>query len=513
MSDCPINKIDSNITSLAYAEEECLKQLPASPIWYNLEPNEYSDFGGDYTRVSAEPISASRQRKKGNITDLDASGGINQNFTVSNMTRLLQGFLFADAREPSSTAPINGAQIAITAVNASTKTYTLASGGTNFVAGQIIFAEGFANASNNGLKTVVSSTATTVVVSETLVDETTPPSAAKFNRVGGQLLLGDVNFAVVDGIPSIISTITDFTTFPNFIPGNWLFLGGDDAASRFANNVGYVRIKSVSAKSVSFDDTTFSPSNESGTGKSIKFFAGVVIKNEKERSLIKQRSYTFERQLGEGATSTQAEYLTGAVASELTLNLSQAELVNIDISYTGCDMYYRTGEAGDEILTGTRLPVAIEDPYNTASNVYRFKMNIKDKTSSNPDALFAYISEGTITVNNNLTANKAIGILGAFDISAGQFEVGGSVTAYFQTVEALRAIRNNADIALNAIFAHDNKGFIFDIPLLGCGGGRLDVAKDEPVMLPLEPAGEENENGYTLLYVGFNYLPNIAMPQ
>lgn len=513
MSDCPINKIDSNITSLAYAEEECLKQLPALPLWYNLEPNEYSDFGGDYTRVSAEPINASRQRKKGNITDLDASGGINQNFTVSNITRLLQGFFFADAREPSSTVPLNGAQIAITGVAATSRTYTLASGGAAFTAGQLILAEGFTNALNNGVKTVASSTATTVVVSETLADEAAPTAAARFNRVGGQITSGDVNFAVVDGIPSLVSTTTDFTTFPNFIPGKWLFLGGDALANRFVNNVGYVRIKAVLENSVTFDDTTFAPVNESGAGKSIRFFAGVVIKNEKDPALIKRRSYTLERQLGEGPTSTQAEYLVGAVASELTLNLSQAELANVDISFVGCDMVYRTGETGDEIMSGTRIPVAVEDTYNTASDVFRLKMSIIDGSSSNPDGLFAYISEGTITINNNLTANKAIGVLGAFDISAGNFDVGGSLTAYFTTVEALKAIRNNADISFNGIFAHDNKGFIFDIPLLGVGGGRLDVVKDEPIMLPLEPSGEENVNGYTMLYSAFYYLPNIAMPQ
>lgn len=513
MADCPINKIDSNITALAYAEEECLKQLPDTPIWYNLEPNEYSDFGGDYTRVSAEPINASRQRKKGNITDLDASGGINQNFTISNMTRLLQGFFFADAREPSTTAPLNGAKIVISGVDAATKTYTLASGGTEFVAGQVIFAEGFANATNNGLKVVASSTATTVVVVQDVVDEAAPPAAAKFSRVGGQIKEGDVNFAVVDGIPSLVSTDTDFTTFPNFIPGKWLFLGDDSAAGRFANNVGYVRIKSVTAKSVTFDDTSFTPTNESGAGKSIRFYAGVIIKNEKDPALIKRRSYTLERQLGEGPTDTQAEYLTGAVASELTLNMSQAELVNMDISYVGCDMVYRTGEAGDKIMSGERVPVAIEDTYNTASDVYRLKMSVSDKNSSNPDALFAYISEGTITINNNLSANKAIGVLGAFDVSAGNFDVGGSLTAYFTTVEALKAIRNNADINFNAIFAHDNKGFIFDIPLLGVGGGRLDVTKDEPITLPLEPSGEENENGYTMMYCAFDYLPDIAMPK
>ncbi|WEL95609.1 hypothetical protein [Xanthomonas phage vB_XooS_NR08] len=512
MADCAINKIDSNITGLAYAEEECLKQLPTTPVWYGLEPNSYSDFGGELSTVARAPIDPSRQNKKGTITDLDASGGFNSDFTKSNLTRLLQGFFFADARELASTAPINGAAVAISGVAASTKTYTVASGGAAFAANMLVNATGFANAANNGLKTVASSTATTVVVNETLIDEAAPPAGVKLEVVGRQLAAADANIAVTSGVASLVVTAGDFTTMPELFPGRWVFIGGDAASNRFANNVGYARIKSVSAKALVFDDTTFAAATETGTGKSIRLFVGVVIKNEKNPALIKRRSYNIERQLGQGLNGVQAEYLEGAVANEFTLNIPQADKLNADLTFIACDNTHRSGDVGDEIKTGTRIAAPGEDAYNTSSDIYRIKMNVLDPASSNPAALFGYVSEANVSINNNVSPNKAVGILGAFDTTAGNFEVGGSITAYFTTVAAVKAVRANADVGLSVISAAKNAGFIFDIPLLGLGGGRLNVEKDAPITVPLEPAGAENPNGYTMLYEVFSYLPTVAMP-
>lgn len=506
------NKIDSNITGLAFAEEASLKTLPGSPVWYGLEPNSYSDFGGELSTVARAPIDPSRQNKKGTVTSLDASGGFNIDFTKSNLVRLLQGFFFADARELPSTKPLNATAIAVTGVTAASKTYAAATGLASFVAKQIVLASGFSNATNNGLKTVVSSTAGTVVVTEVVADEASPPAAATLQTVGFEFASADINFAVTSGIPSLVATAVDFTTLPNLIPGAWVFIGGDSATNRFANNVGYARIKSIAAKSLVFDDTTFTPVTEAGTGKIIRIFVGTVIKNEKTPSLIKRRSYQIERQLGDGPTATQAEYLEGAVANEFTLNIPQAEKLNADLSYVACENSQRSGEFGDQLKAGTRVAALGEDAYNTSSDVYRIKMNVLDSTTSNPSALFGYVSEASVTINNNVTPNKAIGVLGAFDTSAGNFEVSGSITAYFTTVSAVKAVRQNADVGLSVISASKNTGFVFDIPLLGLGGGRLSVEKDAPITVPLEPAGAQNANGYTMLYAVFSYLPSVAMP-
>lgn len=509
------NKIDSNVTGLAFAEEASLKVLPgtaeADAVWFGLEPNSYSDFGGELSTVARAPINSSRQRQKGTITDLDASGGFNTDFTQTNIQRLLQGFFFADMREKPNTQPLNGVVIPVTGVTGATKTFAAASGLGVFKAGHLVMFSGFGVAANNGLDKVASATATTVVGTSVKTDEASPPAAAKIEAVGFQFPTADVAI-VVTGTSSIrmTSAATNLTTL-GLTVGEWMFIGGDGSGLKFATcPSGYARISAIASGYVDFNDTTFAAVSDTGTGKTVQIFFGSVLRNEKEPSLIVRRSYNIERQLGEDDDGMQSEYLLGAIANEFTLNVPQADKLNADVTFVAMDNLQRTGATG--VKAGTRVATPGEAAYNTSSDIYRLRMNIVDPTTLNNSALFGYVSEMTLAINNNVSPSKAIGVLGAFDATAGDFEVSGSVTAYFTTVGAVQAVRNNSDVALNIIAAQSNAGVAFDIPLVSLGGGRINVEKDNPITVPLEASGAENTAGYTMLATFFSYLPNVGMP-
>lgn len=505
------NKIDSNLTGLRFAEEAALKVLPGAAgvdaVWWPLEPNDYKDFGGQIATVARNPINPSRQRKKGVTTDLDASGGFGQDLTSNNSTRLLQGFFFADAREKKNTAPLVGAAIPLTSVTASSKKYGAASGMGTFIAGALVLASGMGVAGNNGLKTLSAASGTDVTTIEALTDET-PPAGAKLQTVGFKFPAATVAITIVGGLPRMTSSTTDLTTL-GLIAGEWIFLGSDGGVGNaFLLNNGFARINAVAAGYLEFDKASWTPVAEVATGLTISIFTGLVIKNESAANLIKRRTYNVERTLGNDADGVMSEYLVGAVANELTVNMPQADKITMDLTFVAVDNEQRSGLVG--VKLGTRMTLPVADAYNTSNDFARIKLASVTLASAAPTPLFAYATELTLTINNNVSPNKALGVLGAFDTSVGTFEVGGKLTAYFADIAAVQAVRNNADITLDVVMVKNNAGLLWDVPLLSLGDGRLNVEQDQPITLPLDTNAAESKFGHTLLFQSFAYLPSVA---
>lgn len=511
-------KIDSNETGLSYAEEYDLGILPGEPlrdgsgnapgvpVWKFFEPNEYDDFGGELTLLARNPINSSRQRKKGSVTDLDADGGFNQDFTQTNLQDVLQGYMFADMRRKYNAEP--------TAVSATA--YTV-DDETGIAAGHLVFASGFGIAGNNGLKLVIGTDAGAIQCAGLSV-EAAPPQGARLSLVGIQASSGDLSVSKAPGaLPVLATAALDFAAL-GLIPGEWLYVGGDLAIDAFAvpGNNGFMRVRSVAAKSLVIDQAYSVLNTDDGAGKTVRLFFGSVLKNELG-ALIKRRSYQIERNLGAPDTAQpgqfQAEYLKGAVPEEFTLNVEQADKINVDMSFIAIDNEQRPSSVG--LKAGIREPLIESDAFNTSSDFSAIRLAVIDPANPNPGALFAYMTEFSLTINNNLTVNKAIGVLGGFDVTAGTFEVSAEATAYFATVEAIQAVRENADVNFFMAVAKQNAGFIMDLPLIALGNARLEIEQDEPIMLPLDidaaTAAKINPNtDYTLLWMFYDYLPTRA---
>ncbi len=500
------HKIDSNSTGLAYAEETSLGVLPGTPKWIPFEPNEYDDFGGELSLVARKPISAGRQRKKGSVVDLEASGGFNQDFTLKNTPDVLQGFCFASYRTMLELDPTSVSGTAYVVADAST-----------VPVGALFLAHGFTNEANNGLKVTTGTTGTDVQVSG-LVAEASPPADARIVLVGIQY--GSAALAVDASVGQFpkLTTTGDFSTL-GLTPGQWVFVGGDSAATQFAQavNNGFKRIRGIAddGSYLQFDQSLDVMVDDAGTGKTIRVWFSRFLKNEADESLIVRRSYHLERQLSKPDTTdtyNQAEYIKGAVPSEMTLNVESADKMTIDLSFMAIDFLTRSSDVGP--LSGTRATIDEADAFNTSSDIKHMRLAVQSTTEA-PGALFGYVTDMTISINNNVSANKAVGVLGAFDVTVGSFDVKSEVTAYFTDVAAIETIRANADLGLFVVAVKENAGVVFDVPLLAAGSGQLEIEADEPVMLPLEmdagTAAKLNKNlDYTLGLSFFDYLPNLA---
>jgi hypothetical protein len=292
-------------------------------------------------------------------------------------------------------------------------------------------------------------------------------------------------------------------------PGEYIFIGGDAANVAFANeaNNGFKRIRSITPTGLTIDKSDLPMVVE--TAKTVTVYLGNVLKNG-----TTARSYQLERTLGslDGLTPHQSQYIVGATPSEMVLNLSPGSIVNADYSFVALDGEVRTQQQG--LKAGTRPPLVESDAFNTTSDLHRIRIAPAGNDEA-PDALFGFATELTLTVNNTLSASKALGVMGAFAVTAGTFAVSGQATAYFSDVRAIQAVRDNADISLDLIFVKANAGIAFDMPLVTLGDGVPAVELDSPIMLPLSAEAASGAKihpnlNHTLCITFFPTLPNRA---
>jgi len=424
----------------------------------------------------------------------------------------LQGFFFADLRPKIEV----GGDDEIDEVTTGPNEYVAGEDMDDFAVGDLVFASGFTNAANNGLKEVTAASATNLTVAETLVNEAAAPTAAKLVKVGFQFDTTDLVVDMTGSLPQLTTSAKDLTEL-GLVPGEFIYIGGDSAAYQFATSgMGFARVRSIDTNAIVIDKCQEDLVADVGTGKTVRIFFGRVLKNETGTDIVR-RTYNLERKLGAPddaePAEIQSEYLTGSVPNEMTINVPTADKAMLDLAFVSMDHETRTGVLG--IKAGTRLTQTEESAFNTSSNVPLINLAIVSDTDENPTPLFAFAEEMTVVITNSVSPDKAIGVLGGFDASHGNFEVTGDMKAYFMDVGSIAAIRDNSDVTMDMHLAKENAGISLDIPLMALGDGKLDVAQNEAIRIPI---GHEAAIGtgaitgfdHTLLMSFYDYLPDAA---
>lgn len=493
-------KLDSNSTGLRVARQDSVSALPATPVWYPVNPNSYSDFGGEIKTVARQPINDSRQREKGVVVDLDASFGIQEDFTIKSLQRFIEGVLCADF--------IRRGDFDVSAVTSTG--YTVAANGDTVLTGDLVYASGFTTAANNGLKSITVNGTSTEIKASGL---TAGSETGTVVKVGRSFPSADISIDFNgDGRYKLLSASGAFLD-PEFAleTGEWICVGASPAGSRFATAAanGLYRVESITADEMILWAPNKTFAADAGTGKAIAIIYGRSVKNKRGAD-IKKIYYQAERTLGyldNADTYPQKEYVIGSLIDTFKLTLNTADKVTYDLSFMATD--HETSDGSTAPKSGTRPADELSDAFNTTSHLIGFYISIVN--SSVP--LFGYATDGTFEINNNVKPDKALSVLGAFDHTLGLLAASATVTAYFTDVAAVAAVRANEDVTIQAMFYKDGVGMVIDYPLGSLGDARARVALNEPIMLPLGyDAGRggklSSDLDHTACFTFFDYLPS-----
>lgn len=489
----------SNLTGLRIAEEVIgqLKVLPGTPVWHPQQPNSYGDFGSETKTEARSFIAADRQRRTGNVVDVDASGSFTTDLTTTALVSTMQGFMCADWRKKAELTP--------SAVAAGA--YTVPANGTQFLVNSLVFGSGYNTAGNNGVKLVTASTGTSVTAAGLTVEAT---ATGTITRVGHQGAAGDITLTVSSGIATLGSTALNFTTL-GLIPGEWIWLGGDVLAERYntAANNGFYRIKTIANNAIVFDRAPDGVATDTGAAKTIRIYMGNAIKNESDPALQKYRTYQLERTFA----SDTIEYVVGAMANKLSIDSKSSTKLTAELEFVGLDT-----ETPGVAKTGTRPNTPLQSAFSSSTDFTRLRLT-NDTGGGTP--LAVYLTDLKLTIDNGVEPDKAIGYIGGVDHSVGDFMVSGSVEAFFDGMAGVTAVRNHAIVALDFglvanVFTpgvgNQAAGWLFDVPQIELGDGRLKVEKDKKVKLPLNlEASASDTYNHSLMAVHFPYLPQLAL--
>lgn len=486
-----INAALTDKSSFAVAvESSTVGILPGSPEWEYLEVNSISDFGESIGKTARTPISGDRMRRKGSPTSLDSAVGFETDLTYSVLNKFAKGFFFSDWQEQTSFVP--------TAVT--TSGYTVASGGS-LAAGTLLYARNYSNSTNNGLKVCDTSTSATILEITTSTVAETPPASARVDIVGVQATSGDI---VMGSDGSLTSTTLNFTTL-GLTVGQRIYIGGGTTATSFASSGdGFARVKVIAAHALTLDDVPSTFTTDAGTGKTIQIFIGSFIRNVPYSSSdFATETYTFEVTYDYGTGTNEYQYPKGNFANTLSIGMNMEDKATSTFGFVGLDTPVPTTSRA----SGSWVSQYDTTMLNTTSDFATLSIKTEDGTPI-VAASDSVVQNLSVDISNNVSIKKAIGVLGGVTYALGNFTVDISATLYFNSSNAIVAVRDNDTVSLCWCLNNEDGGYYFDIPSMTLEGGGRSFPANDTINVDLSGMDFKDDfYGFSLGLTKFPYLP------
>lgn len=508
-----MGRVLTNNFSLSYAVQSAFDVFTTvAGDWKLVEPNEVSNFGPTIATVARNPISKNRGQRKGTTVDLDAAVEFSADLTLDSFLDFIEGFAFA-------TATNRDLNFNPSAVSTTTDEYTVAAlsaaqaNKLEFSAAQyatLIFARGFTNAGNNGIKQIdadIATSATAITVAENLVDET-PPANAEIDLAGLRSLAAAADFTwdwdASSKTAQLISAadITDFSQFGLEV-GMFVHIGSPDGSGGVTNAFenaaandmfGYARITAIDTTggTITFDkvDTALQFDDLTAPATAVDILFGIFVKNQDvDATAFLEKIFLFEGawpNLFETTPPTPVanpdgfEYILNCYCNQFAWSLPLTDKSTATFAFVGTDGESPVDNASRR--TGADTP---KDPLqttalNTSSNITRLRVTDVDE-----DALTTDFKSLTVTINNNVSPEKVLGVLGARFINIGNLQVSIEGNILFTSGLVIAAIRNNQTVTMEVIVKTDDGAIVTDIPAMTLGGGARELPVNETVQAAL----------------------------
>ena len=507
-------RLNSNDTSTAMAWEQVVGVAPTTGDYRALDLNSYSDAGASYENTARSVMDGDRQLLKGAQTSKTAAFGYNIDNTILNTAPQVAAFMWKAPREQANTRSIVAlspfsAVVPATVTAWSGAAFTVSGSGTNFSAGDIIVCEDMVN---NRFPLVVSAATATTVTAAPVTGGTAPVALgtrpdARLVKVGKVCPVA-VTLAATAANATLTLASGTWAALGLFGVGDWIFVGGDDAANRFtATDPFYARVSAINGLILTLDTTTRAIVGD--TCSALHVYLATQCTNGKTLA-----SMTHNRYLGlDPDNKHMREVITGCMANEMSINSTEKALVTQDFSFIAMDAEYPLlDDVENTALQARIIPPPTTDAINTSTDVVRQRMSVLKIAQMNTAEIHSFVQELNVSVTNNLSEDTAMGHVGNVGATAGDFGVTGNATLYFNSTAALNAIKCNCTVGLDMIYARKNAGIIVDIPELTLSGDGIQVEKGASIKLALDQNAFKSRFGYTMNYVIFHYLPNAAMP-